>query len=49
MEIAKARVVEKLVGQVLRENAPMLALTGSLGFSSPRTFEGDVVEVEGLV
>ena len=46
LEIAKERGVKKLVGQVLRENRPMLALTTSLGFSSPRTVEGDVVEVE---
>ena len=46
VEIAKERGVKKLVGQVLRENGPMLALTGSLGFSSPRAVEDDVVEVE---
>jgi acetyltransferase len=46
IEIAKERGVKKLVGQVLRENAPMLALTTSLGFSTPVTVEDDVVKVE---
>jgi acetyltransferase len=44
--IAKERGVKKLIGQVLRENAPMLALTTSLGFSAPVTVEEDVVKVE---
>jgi acetyltransferase len=46
IDIAKERGVKKLVGQVLRENAPMLALTRSLGFSEPRAVADDVVEVE---
>jgi acetyltransferase len=46
IEIAKERGVRKLVGQVLRENAPMLALTRSLGFGEPRAVADDVVEVE---
>jgi GNAT superfamily N-acetyltransferase len=44
--IARERRVKKLVGQVLRENAPMLALTASLGFTAPRHVEDEVVEVE---
>jgi acetyltransferase len=46
IEIAKERGVRKLVGQVLRENAPMLALTASLGFSPPATVDDGVVRVE---
>jgi acetyltransferase len=46
IEIAKQRGVRKLVGQVLRENAPMLALTASLGFSPPATVDDGVVKVE---
>src|SRR5205823_5447749 len=46
IEIAKERGVRKLVGQVLRENAPMLALTASLGFTKPMTVDNDVVKVE---
>jgi acetyltransferase len=39
IEIAKERGVRKLVGQVLRENEQMLALTASLGFSAPVSVE----------
>jgi acetyltransferase len=46
IEIAKERGVKRLVGQVLRENAPMLALTASLGFGPPATVDHDVVRVE---
>jgi acetyltransferase len=46
IEIAKERGVKRLVGQVLRENGPMLALTASLGFSPPQTVSDDVVKVE---
>jgi acetyltransferase len=46
IEIAKERGVKKLVGQVLRENTPMLALTTSLGFTPPVTVDNDVVRVE---
>ena len=38
--------MRKLVGQVLRENAPMLALTASLGFTPPATVDDGVVKVE---
>jgi acetyltransferase len=44
--IARERRVRRLVGQVLRENGPMLALTASLGFTPPRAIEDGVVEVE---
>jgi acyl-CoA synthetase (NDP forming)/GNAT superfamily N-acetyltransferase len=43
--IARERGVKRLVGQVLRDNAPMLALTASLGLSPPRPIEDGVVEV----
>jgi acetyltransferase len=43
--IARERKVRKLVGQVLRENEQMLALTASLGFSAPETVEQGVVKV----
>jgi acetyltransferase len=46
IEIAKERGVKKLVGLVLRENAPMLALMAALGFAAPVAEEGDVVRVE---
>jgi acetyltransferase len=46
IEIAKERGVKRLVGQVLRENAPMLALTASMGCSPPVTVDNDVVQVE---
>jgi acetyltransferase len=45
IEIARERGVRRLVGLVLRENGPMLALTGSLGFSAPETVEDGVVRV----
>jgi acetyltransferase len=44
--IARERGVRRLVGQVLRENAPMLALTAALGFGPPKTLDNDVVQVE---
>ncbi len=46
IEIARERGVKKLVGQVLRENTPMLNLTASLGFTPPVTVDNDVVRVE---
>ncbi|MGL4553054.1 MAG: GNAT family N-acetyltransferase, partial [Gemmataceae bacterium] len=46
IEIARQRGVRRLVGQVLRENGPMLALTASLGFGPPREVSHDVVRVE---
>lgn len=46
VEIARERGVKTLVGQVLRENAPMLALTAAVGFGPPRTMDADVVQVE---
>jgi acetyltransferase len=45
IDIARERGVRRLVGEILRENGPMLALTASLGFSEPRTLEAGVVEV----
>jgi acetyltransferase len=44
--IARERGVRRLVGQVLRENAPMLALMRSLGFGEPQPVEDGVVAVE---
>ncbi|MFM7149020.1 MAG: GNAT family N-acetyltransferase [Gemmataceae bacterium] len=49
MTIAKERGVTKLQGQILRENAPMLSLTSSLGFGPPQTVENDVVQVEKVL
>jgi acetyltransferase len=46
IEIAREHGAKKLVGQVLRENQPMLSLVASLGFSPPETVEDDVVRVE---
>jgi acetyltransferase len=46
IEVAKGRGVRRLQGQVLRENAPMLALTASLGFGPPVSVDHDVVKVE---
>jgi acetyltransferase len=43
--IAKERGVHRLVGLVLRENGPMLALTAALGFSAPESVEENVVRV----
>jgi acetyltransferase len=43
--IARERGVKRLFGLVLRENAPMLALTRSLGFSAPETVDDSVVRV----
>ncbi len=45
IDIARERGVERLVGQVLAENAPMLRLMRSLGFSSPVVVEDSVVLV----
>ena len=45
IEIARERGVRQLTGLVLRENAPMLALMASLGFSPPEHVENDVVRV----
>jgi acetyltransferase len=45
IEVAKERGVRRLVGLVLAENGPMLALTASLGFTPPRPVEDGVVEV----
>jgi acetyltransferase len=44
--IARERGVRRLFGQVLRENAPMLALMAALGFGPPVTVEAEVVQVE---
>jgi acetyltransferase len=44
--IARERGVKKLMGQILRENGPMLALMAALGFSPPRTVDDGVVKVE---
>ncbi|HMF12487.1 MAG TPA: GNAT family N-acetyltransferase, partial [Gemmataceae bacterium] len=44
--IARERGVQRLVGQVLAENMPMLRLLRSLGFSSPVSVEDQVVRVE---
>ena len=43
--IARERGVKRLVGQVLAENAPMLHLMQSLGFSPPVAVEEQVVRV----
>ncbi len=45
IEIARERGVKRLVGLVLSENAPMLALTASLGFTPPVSVEENVVKV----
>jgi acetyltransferase len=45
IEIARQRGVRRLVGLVLRENGPMLALTSSLGFGPPATVDDGVVRV----
>ena len=44
--VARERGVKHLVGQVLAENAPMLRLMKSLGFSPPVPVEDQVVRVE---
>ena len=44
--VARERGVKRLVGQVLAENAPMLRLLHSLGFSPPVPVENQVVRVE---
>jgi acetyltransferase len=44
--VARERGVRRLVGEVLRENGPMLDLLRSLGFRQAATPEGDVVRVE---
>jgi acetyltransferase len=50
IEVARERGVKRLVGLVLSENAPMLALTASLGFAPSATVDEGVVRVElGLV
>jgi acetyl coenzyme A synthetase (ADP forming)-like protein len=46
IDIARERGVERLVGQVLAENTPMLHLMQSLGFSAPALVENNVVRVE---
>ncbi len=43
--VARERGVRRLAGLVLRENAPMLALLSSLGFSPPEETEPSVVRV----
>jgi acetyltransferase len=45
MEIARERGVQRLEGQVLAENRPMLELTASLGFGPPHPVGPDVVAV----
>jgi acetyltransferase len=49
IDIARERGVQRLVGQVLAENAPMLHLMQSLGFSSPVIIENNVMRVELMV
>ncbi len=44
--IARERGIARLVGEVLAENVPMLALLRGLGFSQPRRVSHDVVRVE---
>jgi acetyltransferase len=44
--IARERGVQRLVGQVLTENRPMLRLLRSLGFSPPVPVEDQVMHVE---
>jgi acetyltransferase len=44
--VARERGVRRLVGEVLAENAPMLRLLHSLGFSPPVSIEDQVVRVE---
>jgi acetyltransferase len=46
IEVARERGVKRLVGLVLAENAPMLALTASLRFTPPLPVEEGVVRVE---
>jgi len=43
--VARERGVRRLVGLVLRENGPMLALTSSLGFGPAETVDDGVVRV----
>jgi acetyltransferase len=45
IEIARERGVKRLVGLVLRENGPMLALTAAMGFGPPEQVEENVVRV----
>ncbi|MFQ3650014.1 MAG: GNAT family N-acetyltransferase [Gemmataceae bacterium] len=45
VEIARDRGVMRLEGQVLAENAPMLALTASLGFVVQPSNDSEVVRV----
>jgi acetyltransferase len=44
--LARERGVKRLIGLVLSENTPMLALTASLGFTPPVAVEAGVVRVE---
>jgi acetyltransferase len=44
--VARERGVKRLVGLILSENTPMLALTQSLGFTPPVAVEAGVVRVE---
>lgn len=44
--VARERGVKRLIGQVLAENAPMLRLLNSLGFSQPVPAEDQIVRVE---
>jgi acetyltransferase len=46
ISVARERGVQRLVGQVLIENTPMLRLLNSLGFSPPVPVEDQVVRVE---
>jgi acetyltransferase len=46
IEVARERGVKRLVGLVLAENEPMLALTASMGFTPPAPLEEGVVRVE---
>jgi acetyltransferase len=46
IEVARERGVQRLIGLILAENEPMLALTSSLGFTPPVPIETGVVRVE---
>jgi acetyltransferase len=46
IDIARERGVQRLVGEVLAENAPMLHLMQSLGCSPPAIVENNVMRVE---
>jgi hypothetical protein len=49
VDIARERRIERLVGDILAENTPMLALMRAMNFSEPRRVSHDVVRVEMLL